>query len=328
MKESLISVIVPVFNVEGFVKKCLDSIAAQTYRTFECIIVDDGSTDNSGMICDAFCETDPRFKVIHQKNRGIGFARNAALDIIMGEYVLFVDGDDRISPETLEYALRLIQSDSYDWVSYEYNYANVTGDLYHTSETSEFGVLSGEEAICRALVGPAKGRKIFKNVTNRLYSRRVLGDLRFGFRSYEDVPFNIQVYLCTNRAYHSNKRLYLWTRRSGSITSPIGKESAARSSLSALQSYSSLLNIETPNDNVHLRSVFLSAIYRKMLFARFKTTNTTCYIDYLNQYKRITKQTLREYLTDRFIPFREKAMIVSMMIFPFLGRFAFRIMGN
>lgn len=328
MKESLISVIVPVFNVEDFVRKCLESIAAQTYPYFECILVDDGSTDKSGAICDAFCEADTRFKVIHQENRGVGFARNTGLDIIKGEYVQFVDSDDVISPDTFEFTLRLIQSGSYDWVSYEYTYVSVTGDIYNTNETSESGVITGEEAIRRTLIGPAEGRKIFKHSTNKLYSRRVIGDLRFKFQTHEDFPFNIQVFLRTKNAYHSNKQLYLWTRRLGSITSPIDKESSARSSLAAVQSYYSLLNIVTPNDESHLRSVFLTAIYRKMQFARFKTAKTTCYKEFLNHYKRITKQTLREYVTDGHIPFREKVIIVSMMIFPIIGRLAFKIRGN
>lgn len=328
MKRPLISVIVPVYNVECFVKNCLESIAAQTYPGFECIIVDDGSTDNSGAICDAFCVTDTRFKVIHQENRGVGFARNAGLDIIKGEYVQFVDGDDAISPDTFEYTLRLIQSDSYDWVSYEYTYVNVTGGTLSTSETSESGVITGEEAIRRMLIGPAMGRTVFKNTTNKLYSRRILGNFRFRFQTYEDFPFNILVYLSTKKAYHSNKRLYLWTRRPGSITFPIDKESSARSSLATMLSYSSLLNIVTPNDDYHLRSVFLIALYRKLLFTRFKTTKTTCYIEFLSHYKQITKQTVREYLTDIYIPVREKVMVIFMMLFPFLGRFAFRIMGN
>ena len=328
MKESLISVIVPVYNVEGFVTKCLESIAAQTYPGFECIIVDDGSTDNTGAICDAFCVTDARFKVIHQENRGVGFARNTGLDISKGEYIQFVDGDDALSPDTFEYTLRLIQSDTYDWVSYEYTYVDVTGDALSTSETSDFGVIAGEDALRRMLVGPAKGRTVFKNTTNKLYSRRILGGFRFRFQTYEDFPFNTQVYLCTKKAYHSNKRLYLWTRRPGSITFPIDKESSARSSLAAMLSYSSLLNIVTPNNNSRFRSVFLIAIYRKLMFTRYKTTNTTCYIEFLNHYKQITKQTVREYLTNIYIPFREKVMVVSMMLFPFLGRLTFRIMGN
>lgn len=93
-KEALISVIVPVYNVEAFLPKCLESIINQTYKNIEIILVDDGSTDNSGKICDFYKIQDKRIKVIHKFNGGISSARNYGLKVIRGEYILFVDSDD------------------------------------------------------------------------------------------------------------------------------------------------------------------------------------------------------------------------------------------
>lgn len=98
----LISVIVPVYNVEQYLEQCVESILHQTYENLEIILVDDGSADRSGAICDSYQKNDKRIRVIHKKNGGLSSARNAALDIMNGKYVSFVDGDDYISEQMLE----------------------------------------------------------------------------------------------------------------------------------------------------------------------------------------------------------------------------------
>lgn len=102
MDEVLISVVVPVYNVEHYLKKCVDSICHQTYRNLEIILVDDGSTDCSGSLCDEFATSDSRIKVIHKSNGGLSDARNAGMELASGEWWMFVDSDDYIAPDTAE----------------------------------------------------------------------------------------------------------------------------------------------------------------------------------------------------------------------------------
>ena len=97
-----ISIIVPVYKVEPYIRRCLDSILAQTFTDWECILVDDGSPDNSGVICDEYAAKDSRFKVIHQENQGAVAARMNALAVVTGEYFIFVDADDYIASQMLE----------------------------------------------------------------------------------------------------------------------------------------------------------------------------------------------------------------------------------
>ena len=97
-----ISIIVPVYNVERYLRKCLDSISAQTFTDWECLLIDDGSPDNSGAICDEYAVKDSRFKVFHKPNGGVSSARNLGLDMASGEWVTFIDSDDFISPTFLE----------------------------------------------------------------------------------------------------------------------------------------------------------------------------------------------------------------------------------
>lgn len=109
----MFSIIVPVYNVEKYLDKCLASISEQTFKEFECIVVDDGSSDNSNDIIDRYVNKDQRFKVIHQKNMGISAARNAGLAIAQGDYIAFVDSDDYISNEYLEkFALKIANTDA------------------------------------------------------------------------------------------------------------------------------------------------------------------------------------------------------------------------
>lgn len=98
----LVTVIVPVYNVEKYIEECIDSLICQTYKNIEIILVDDGSIDRSGKICDQYAEADCRIKVIHKKNEGLGFARNSGLDVAEGQYVTFVDSDDKVEKNLIE----------------------------------------------------------------------------------------------------------------------------------------------------------------------------------------------------------------------------------
>ena len=113
MQEPLVSIIVPVYNVQNYLNRCLDSIAAQTYENFECILIDDGSTDKSRNICDQIVIKDARFKCIHQENNGLSVARNNGMEIARGKYISFIDSDDYVLPDYLYYLVHAImQSNS------------------------------------------------------------------------------------------------------------------------------------------------------------------------------------------------------------------------
>ena len=107
--EDLITVIVPVYKVEKYIRKCIESIINQTYKNIEIILVDDGSPDDCGKICDEYAKKDNRIKAIHKENGGLSDARNKALDLTNGKYVIFVDSDDYIEKNAIEYLYQLMQ---------------------------------------------------------------------------------------------------------------------------------------------------------------------------------------------------------------------------
>ncbi len=117
--QALISVIIPVYNVEDYLRECIDSVLCQTYHNFEIILVNDGSTDSSGEICDEYVEKDERVTVIHQKNGGLSVARNTGLSEANGEYVYFLDSDDYIEKNALETLLVIAQKDNSDIVFFD-----------------------------------------------------------------------------------------------------------------------------------------------------------------------------------------------------------------
>lgn len=123
---NLISIIVPIYNTEKYLSKCLDSILAQTYTNWEAILVDDGSPDNCGMICDEYAAKDTRFKVIHQLNQGVVAARNKAILHSKGDYLSFVDSDDTISETMIEEMIELAHKKSLDivWCDMKWIYGN------------------------------------------------------------------------------------------------------------------------------------------------------------------------------------------------------------
>lgn len=121
-----ISVIVPVYNMEKYLKRCVDSILLQSFSDFEVILVDDGSKDASGDICDSYALSDSRIRVIHKENGGVSVARNVALDIASGEYITFCDADDYLEKDCLETLYTNIEEKSVDVVSYNFN---VVGDV-------------------------------------------------------------------------------------------------------------------------------------------------------------------------------------------------------
>lgn len=114
MGQPLVSVVIPVYNVEKYLNSCIDSVVKQIYKNLEIVLVDDGSTDNSPAMCDEWAEKDSRIKVIHKENAGAGYARNTGLDNVTGKYVLFIDSDDYIDVRTVEVCVNAVENDKSD----------------------------------------------------------------------------------------------------------------------------------------------------------------------------------------------------------------------
>jgi len=215
-RETKISVIVPVYNVEKYLARCVDSILAQTYENLEVILVDDGAKDNSGAICDAYAAKDPRVKVIHKENGGLSSARNAGLEAATGECIAFVDSDDWIEPDAYAHLLQLME---------QYDVKLVCGGRYDVDGRNgekTIGLCPPKEEIITAeeMVG-----RIFlwqgcdSSACDKLYHRSVLENFRYPEgKVCEDVPVTYKIVLTAERVALSDMPFYNYYHRPGSIS--------------------------------------------------------------------------------------------------------------
>lgn len=212
-KTPLISIIIPVFNVEKYLHRCLDSIIKQTYTNLEIILVNDGSTDNSGKICDDFSKTDKRIKVIHQSNKGLSGARNTGLTYVNGDYIGFVDSDDWVEPSFFEAMLQTITTKDVDIVECNIQKANTKLEFYNESKIKKVIIENRNEAITRII----KNQSF--SVWRRIYKTKLVSDIRFiEGKNSEDVYYTLEVFdRISNIALIDNK-LYNYFIGGNSIT--------------------------------------------------------------------------------------------------------------
>lgn len=214
MEKEKISVIVPVYNVEKYLPACLDSLVGQTYRNLEIILVDDGSTDSSGKICDKYAEKDSRIRVIHRENGGLSIARNSGLEWASGVYVSFVDSDDWLSKN----AFRIL----YHGLK-KYNAQCAVGRFTHVMDKD--GKLTYEKRV-KYPVRCDSSREAMKHALlcgssacNRLFERTLFEDIRFPeYKTNEDEIAILRVYEKCRRVVFLNKYTYFYRRRPHSIT--------------------------------------------------------------------------------------------------------------
>ena len=215
MKQPLISVIVPCYNVEEYLPKCIESILSQTYRNLELFLVDDGSPDRSGEICDEYAVRDKRIKVIHKENGGLSDARNAALDVMTGEYVTFVDSDDYVAPDYVELLYKLIAENDVR--------LSVTGFRTFAENTSpEIGNYPVTERVLgtvEALTEMFYQRAFDTSAWAKMYHRSLFSD---GIRYpkgwlYEDLSVTYRLMMKCDRIAFGDYRSYFYLLRDTSI---------------------------------------------------------------------------------------------------------------
>lgn len=217
--DTLISIIVPVYNIEDYLPQCIDSLLAQSYVNIELLLVDDGSTDGSGRIADSYAKRDHRVRVFHQPNGGISSARNTGLDAMHGDYVMFVDGDDFVEMDYCKTALELALEHQVDIVAFGFNKYWPDHDKYIPLKTSHSRLMDKESAI-RELI--RRRDVMFNYVWNKIFARHLFDGIRFPVgRSFEDLAI---LYLLFDKAstgvYFSDEVLYNYRKeRCGSITS-------------------------------------------------------------------------------------------------------------
>ena len=306
-----ISIIIPVYKSEKYLKKLIDSILNQTYSNLEIILVDDGSPDNSGHICDSYAKKDERIITIHKENGGTCDARNAGLKIATGEYLMFADGDDWLEKDCVQYLYSLIEDNNADM--------SMTDSVFTTrdrkqNEKDEIRIWNNKEAVAGIInifmipVGP----------WNKLYSMKIIKENNISF----SVPwFGEGLYFSTMAAQYSPKvvvghrKVYnyrLNNPNSGCTKKEVGN---AINALNNIIYIKNSLNIESKDIHTALDWHIWSNNYNLLYYIIGAKEE----IRYKNEYikaKKTLRKLLERVLKNRFLTIKEKIKIIIITIFP------------
>ena len=236
-----VSIIVPVYNVEKYLEKCLKSLISQSYKNIEIILIDDGSKDNSGRICDEYKRKDSRIKVIHKENAGVSEARNSGIQKATGKYLCFVDADDFVMDNYVEYMHQLIVKDSSDIAICTKMFSN-----FNEKQTSEEVIenLDGENAIIRIL-----NYRMPIGVYSRIFKKDLIEDNRIRFLKDiymgEGFNFNVACFQKAKKVIVSNYKVYYYRRNNAT---------SATTKFSIKKCENSLYAMKVMRDNLIIRT--------------------------------------------------------------------------
>lgn len=301
--------IVPVYQVEKYIGQCIESVLNQTFQDFELILIDDGSKDNSGRICDLYAAKDERIRVIHTENRGAAAARNTGLDQASGKYITFLDGDDYLAENMIERLHQVIDDSAYDMVVCDFlNLLPNENDnfIVHLKERT----VNGREVLEH--LKNEKSYGVWTVVWNKIYTREILKNLRFPNGKYfEDEFFSNQLYLNSNQI-HVISDVLCYHRVLASSTMNTQKTENYLDLLDALQERLEIyMQYDYSEDEIYKVLIFLLDPFTRCVKAKFSGTNK----QRIENTKKFIKMTSRK-LMSRELSFVKKSSLIMIGLFP------------
>lgn len=214
-KEDLITIVIPIYKVEKYLKKCINSVLNQTYQNLEIILVNDGSPDNCPQICEQYAEKDNRIKVLHKENGGLSDARNAGIDIAKGKYITFIDSDDYVTNDYVEYMYKLIKKYNTKMSTCEAQRVNTEKEASITEYTENIEVLTKKELFYKILFA----QKSDVSACFKLYETELFSDIRYPKGVvYEDTATTYKLIEKCDKIATGNKKCYFYCTRPNSIS--------------------------------------------------------------------------------------------------------------
>ena len=285
-KEPLVSVIVPVYNVEKYLRRCLESVINQTYKKLEIILVDDGSTDRSGEICDEYAKKDKRIKVIHKENGGLSSARNVGADVARGEFACYVDSDDKITKDYVSYLLGLIKEYNTDVAIATYSIVTKSNRYIGNEKETERLKLSEEDALRALLL-----ENLFTVSANaKMYSKKLYKSIRYPVdKLCEDNGTTYKFIMKNHGAAVGNKSVYYYYKNDESIM--MGKFTLKKIDLIDLVD-------EMCRDIVYKFANLKPYTDRRKVIARFSILRQIC-SGSMNDETRMIAKKMRKYILSR-----------------------------
>lgn len=304
--EDLISIIIPAYNVEKYISKCLESIINQTYSNIEIILVDDGSTDTTTKICDEYAKKDKRIIVIHKKNGGQSEARNYALKKAKGKYITFLDSDDYVSNDYIEYMYTILKKYNADLSICSVQIVNFENKKYDLKE-QKVSVYSTEKAFENLLY--SEGIEVA--VYAKLYPREYFNDIEFPVgEKYEDIAIIAKLMSKAKKIVYGDKKCYFYYTRQGSTS----KSGFNKNELDYIKNTNLMLNFineKYPN--------LKDAVLRYQIYSKFRILRILLFSKEKND--KIQNQMIKDIKTyDKMVfsnprtPKRDKIAIVTLKL--------------
>ncbi len=265
MDKVRLSIIIPVYNAEDYLDRCLDSIYEQSFPSYEVILVDDGSTDSSPLICDRYSATDPRFRTVHKGNGGVSSARNSGINLAKGEYLMFVDSDDALLPDAVERMMEGVVDEDIIVGGYTTFIGGVPGKEVLPKNNRSY---RGEEINSFFEDNIRKNCEMLDAPWSKLFRRKTVGDLRFceGLSYAEDKLFVFSFLAICKSAHTCDVPVYAYHIRPGSLGSDVASDRHLMQLRRFLPLYADVLSSLTARFPA---SVKLNALYHKDLVGRY-----------------------------------------------------------
>lgn len=312
-----ISIIVPVYNVDKYLDDCIESILASSFKDIEVILIDDGSTDNSPYICDKYCKLDLRCQVVHKKNEGVSAARNLGLTLAKAEFVSFIDGDDFIHPQMLEFlydALTTHPECELSMCNFNYtdkSYKDVIKNSFNT-ENLKTKILSQED-FASGLFAPSYKDIIYVVVWNKLYRKNLINEITFKESLAEDTHFNLDCLHLINKIVLVDLKLYYWVQRSSSLS----HQQLSKKYIDRLDVYNECY-MSIKNKCPQFAHYSLIKIFKTMLNLRYASKNTKYQQYTLSKIKHYHKLYDKNFISSKDIPIKLKLSIWTFSKMPYL----------
>lgn len=308
-EQPLISIIIPVYKVEDRLDSCVESVVSQSYENLQIILVDDGSPDRSGQLCDEWAKKDNRIEVIHKQNGGMSSARNAAFEIMRGEYVFFMDSDDLLDKETCSILYNLIIDKDADIASCRQL------DIFDTQSIEfirdgDINVMDRETAICDIWY-----QRIWPSACAKLYKSNLFDNLRFtDGLYYEDVDIVYQIYWNADSIVETTAKLYGYIHHSGTVTT----SAFSKKDLDILK-ITDKINVFVSDKSDKLKNAARAYSCAAALRFLLNAPNEEEFVDGINKSKNTIKQNHKEVLRDKNIRRKLKLALILYLYFrPFI----------
>lgn len=313
-----ISVIIPVYNIEEYLDKCIQSILLQNFSEYEVILVDDGSTDKSGKICDEYSQKYSQIKVIHQANKGLGGARNTGIEAACGEYLLFVDSDDSVKENMFSFLYNTAFENDSDMVLFGMDYIDEDGKIIETKRPLDSGIrnICSDERMEIFSVNPY--------AWNKLYRRELFikNNIRYPERMwYEDLCVTPKIILCADRLTLTDKVFYNYLQRKSSIMHV--KNTDRNSDMLAV--VTDVLNFyrkEGAFDRYYQQLCFMTVMHM-MVLCTLRVASDDIYHPLLKQFYNFTYENFPDFKKNSYV--KENLTFRHKIIFTFSKRKMYRM---